>query len=146
MRSWGVKAFRRSFVLVLLVGSAMGQTSPGNPDSTKPISSTQSAVSSGQALIKSGKFSEAATIFRQIIAGDVTAGDSSGNNRPQLQSVPEAYAGLVRSLLKLDDVAGAEEAAAMGVRAYPQSSIALAARGDVRFRNGGISMVTTSRR
>ena len=100
--------------------------------------SSQPAVSSAQALIKAGNFEEAAAMFRQIIASDVAAGNASSNNRSQLQAPPEAFAGLVRSLLKLDDVAGAEEAAAMGLRAYPQSSITLAARGDVHFRNGGI--------
>ncbi len=138
MRSWAVRAFSLSFVLVLLAGGALGQTSPINPDNTKQISSIQSAVSSAQALIKAGKFAEAATIFRQVIAGDIAVGNPSSNNRPQLQSLPEAHAGLVRSLLKLDDVAGAEEAAALGVRVYPESAVTQAARGDVRFRNGGI--------
>lgn len=57
----------------------------------------------------------------------------------QLQAPPEAHAGLVRRLLKMDDVAGAEDASAVSLKNYPQSAITQAARGDVRFRKGAIT-------
>jgi tetratricopeptide (TPR) repeat protein len=113
--------------MALLTAIAISQTTPNAPSSTKSSSSApQSPLSSAQELIKSGKFTEAAARFRQIVSRNDAAG------------TPEAYAGLVRSLLKLDDVAGAEEASVLGVRAYPQSSITQTARGDVRFRSGAI--------
>jgi tetratricopeptide (TPR) repeat protein len=49
---------------------------------------------------------------------------------------PEAYAGLVQSLLKLDDVKAAEEGSQKALAAFPTAAAAHAARGDVCFRRG----------
>jgi tetratricopeptide (TPR) repeat protein len=127
MRSWGVKAFSLSLILALLAGGGISQTAPSAPSGAKSShSEAQLQVSSAQALIKAGKFTQAAAIFRQIISREDTADG------------PGAHAGLVRCLLKLDDVTGADEASALGMRAYAQSSLTQTARGDVRFREGAI--------
>jgi len=113
--------------MALLAGCAISQTPPA-PADAKPLSSQPSnqaaPLKSAQALIRSGKFKEAAEMFRQLIS---------------LQPCPQAHAGLANSLLKLDEVSAAEEASAIGMRAYPQSAITQAARADVRFRNGAIT-------
>src|SRR5262249_51609963 len=49
---------------------------------------------------------------------------------------PEAYAGLIQSQLKLDDVKAAEESTQKALGAFPGSAAAHAARGDVCFRRG----------
>ncbi len=151
MRSWGVTAFRLSLSVALLVGTAIGQaTAPAaEPHQSPPSSEIKTTetkttkpapepgsqeIRAAQSLIKSGKFREAANSFREIIDHGKGTGNSTGN-QPQ----PEAHAGLVRSLLKMDDVPGAEEASVAGVRACPQSAITRAARADVRFRNGMIA-------
>ncbi len=151
MRSWGVTAFRLSLSVALLVGTAIGQaTAPAaEPHQSPPSSEIKTTetkttkpapepgsqeIRAAQSLIKSGKFREAANSFREIIDHGKGTGNSTGN-QPQ----PEAHAGLVRSLLKMDDVPGAEEASMAGVRACPQSAITRAARADVRFRNGMIT-------
>ena len=56
----------------------------------------------------------------------------------EAQPSPEAYSGLVRSLLKLDDVKAADESSQKALAALPQSALAHAARGDVYFRRGMI--------
>ena len=50
----------------------------------------------------------------------------------------EAYAGLVRSLLKADDVKAAEESSQKALAAFPDSAIIHAERGDVYYRRGFI--------
>jgi tetratricopeptide (TPR) repeat protein len=74
-------------------------------------------------LFHQGDFRGAATAFRKVIAA---------------QPLPEAYSGLVRSLLKLDDVKAAEESSQKALAALPQSALVHAARGDVYFRRGMI--------
>jgi tetratricopeptide (TPR) repeat protein len=72
-------------------------------------------------LFNQGDFRAAAAAFQKII-----------DQAPS----PEAYAGLVQSLLKLDDVDAAEDQARKGLEKFPQSAVALAADGDVKFRRG----------
>ena len=48
----------------------------------------------------------------------------------------EAYAGLVRSLLKADDVKAAEESSQKALAAFPNSAIIHAERGDTYYRRG----------
>jgi tetratricopeptide (TPR) repeat protein len=74
-------------------------------------------------LFRQGDFRGAATAFRKII---------------ESQSSPEAYSGLVRSLLKLDDIKAADESSQKAVVVLPQSALAHAARGDAFFRRGMI--------
>ena len=50
----------------------------------------------------------------------------------------EAYSGLVRSLLKADDVKTAEESSQKALAILPESALVHAARGDVYFRRGKI--------
>jgi predicted aspartyl protease len=52
------------------------------------------------------------------------------------QPSPEAYAGLVQSFLKLDDVKSADESSRKAMEAFPQSALARASRGDAYFRRG----------
>jgi tetratricopeptide (TPR) repeat protein len=54
----------------------------------------------------------------------------------QNPALPEAYAGLVRSLLKLDEVDAAEQASQKAHRSFPRSALVLAVDGDVKFRRG----------
>ncbi len=77
---------------------------------------------SARALFKQGQFTDAAAAYRALIAKD-----------PSLQA---AYAGLVQSLLKLDDVVAAEEESRSALEHFPQSARLHAARGDVYFRRG----------
>jgi tetratricopeptide (TPR) repeat protein len=70
---------------------------------------------------RQGDFHGAVTQFRQIT-------DSHPN--------AAAYAGLVQSLLKLDDVKAADESSQKALTTFPESPAVLAARGDVYFRRG----------
>lgn len=83
---------------------------------------SQQADASPQALFNQGKFQDAAAAYRVLIEKDKSSG--------------LAYSGLVRSLLKLDDVNAAELESQKAVDALPQSSLAHAVRGDVYFRRG----------
>jgi len=91
-----------------------------------PASLAQSAgvdLEGARQLFRQGDFRGAATAFRKTV---------------EAQSSPEAYSGLVRSLLKLDDVKAADESSQKAMAALPQSALAHAARGDVYFRRGMI--------
>jgi tetratricopeptide (TPR) repeat protein len=91
-----------------------------------PASIAQAAgtdLEGARQFFRQGDFRGAATAFRKII---------------EAQPSPEAYSGLVRSLLKLDDVKAAEENSQKAMAALPQSALAHAARGDVYFRRGMI--------
>lgn len=72
-------------------------------------------------LFRHGDFRSAAARYREQIA-----------QKPS----PEAYSGLIQSLLKLDDVAAAEEESRHAVDLFPQAALTHAARGDVTFRRG----------
>lgn len=133
MRSWGVTVLPLCLLLPLLAGNAIGQNNSPTPDTARAPSSSprasQEQLRTAQSLINSGKFKEAAASFRQIISNHNSSGE---------QLSAEAYAGLVRSLLKLDDVGGAEEASSEGMRVFPESAVMQAATADVRFREGAI--------
>jgi tetratricopeptide (TPR) repeat protein len=90
---------------------------------SQPAVSQKAATSaSPQTLFNQGKFQGAATAYRTIIEKDKSSGP--------------AYAGLVRSLLKLDDLSAAEQESQKALDALPQSSLVHAVRGDVYFRRG----------
>ncbi|HSM86860.1 MAG TPA: aspartyl protease family protein [Candidatus Limnocylindrales bacterium] len=76
------------------------------------------------ALFNQGHFREAAAAYQRMAEGKTSS--------------PEAYAGAVQSLLKLDDVDAAKQESAKGLQAFPQSAVVLAAGGDVEFRRGRI--------
>lgn len=75
-------------------------------------------------LFRQGDFQGAAAAFRKMI-----------EDRPS----PEAYAGLVQSFLKLDDVKSSEESSRQALETFPLSALAHATRGDVYFRRGLIT-------
>ncbi|HET6843786.1 MAG TPA: aspartyl protease family protein [Candidatus Angelobacter sp.] len=77
---------------------------------------------SAQEFVKQGQFRKAADAYRSILA--------------KMPSSTEAHAGLVRSLLKLDEVDAADTASQAALAALPQSAAVHAARGDVYFRRG----------
>ncbi len=81
----------------------------------------QENVSAAHVLFKQAKFREAAAAYRALA---------------DKNSSPEAYVGLVQSLLKLDDVKAAEDSSQKALAALPDSSAIHAARGDVYFRRG----------
>jgi tetratricopeptide (TPR) repeat protein len=101
----------RILVLMVFLTAVCGQESR----------TTIGALSAARELLHKGDFRGAASAFQGIIAA-----------RPS----PEAYAGLVQSLLKLDDVRPAEQSSRKAVEAFPQSAASHAARGDVYFRQG----------
>src|ERR1700686_1387787 len=102
--------FRTIIVLALALFS---QPAAGQASATPP---------SPQTLFNQGKFQDAAAAYRSVIENDKSSGP--------------AYSGLVRSLLKLDDVSAANQESQKALDALPQSSLAHAARGDVFFRRG----------
>ena len=79
-------------------------------------------LASAHALFKLGKFSDAAAAYRAI---------TSREQPPAL-----AFAGLVRSYLKADDVAAAEESSVLALAALPHAALVHAIHGDVLFRQG----------
>jgi tetratricopeptide (TPR) repeat protein len=101
------------FLVVFLVLSALGQSLAPRP--AEPLDS------SARASFKQGQFKEAAAAYRSLIGTKPSS---------------EAYAGLVQSLLKLDDVSAADQESQRGLEIFPQSALAHAMRGDVDFRRG----------
>jgi len=74
---------------------------------------------------------------RQLVRqGDFRGAASAFQKNIDAHPSPEAYAGLVQSLLKLDDVKPADESSRKGLDGFPQSALSHAARGDVYFRRG----------
>jgi tetratricopeptide (TPR) repeat protein len=102
-----------ALLLFILPLAALPAQTPA-PEDGKDIAATRR-------LFRQGDFRGAAAAYRQIIDG-----------KPD----PAAYAGLVESLLKLDDVKAAEEASQKALAALPDSAAIHAARGDVCFRRG----------
>lgn len=82
---------------------------------------TESPLSEARQLFRHAGFRGAAAAFRKVIEAQPSA---------------EAYSGLVRSLLKADDVKAAEESSQSALAALPGSALVHAARGDVYFRRG----------
>jgi tetratricopeptide (TPR) repeat protein len=115
MRSYAVASICHFWICCLLLSIA-----PHNLAAQTPA---QDSLDTAAALFRHGSFREAATAYRAVI---------------EKQPSPEAYSGLVRSLLKLDDVKAADESSQKAMAALPQSSLAHAARGDVYFRRGMI--------
>lgn len=99
-------------IAVLLAAPALAQTS---------VPPAGDVLAAPRLLFRQGDFRGAAAAFRKII---------------EAQPSPEAYAGLVQSFLKLDDVKSAEDGARRALEAFPQSALAHATRGDVDFRRG----------
>jgi len=81
------------------------------------------ALANARQLFRQADFHGAAAAFRKIT---------------ETQPSAQAYSGLVRSLLKADDVRAADESSQKALAALPDSALAHAARGDVYFRRGMI--------
>jgi tetratricopeptide (TPR) repeat protein len=80
------------------------------------------ALASASALLKEGKFADAATAFGAIVEKNPASA--------------EAQAGLVRSLLRARKIDEAEEAGKKAVAAVPSSALVHATVGDVAYRAG----------
>jgi tetratricopeptide (TPR) repeat protein len=82
-----------------------------------------------------GALANARHLFREAdFPGAVAAYRKAVDSQPSA----EAYSGLVRSLLRVDDVKAADESSQKALAMLPGSSLAHAARGDVYFRRGMI--------
>lgn len=75
----------------------------------------------------------ARTLFVQ---GDFRAAAAAYQARISQRPSPEAFAGLVQSLLKLDDADTAADKSSRALELFPHSAVTLAADGDVKFRHG----------
>ena len=88
-----------------------------------PLPAGDGALTNARQLFRQADFRGAAAAFRKIT---------------ETQPSGEAYSGLVRSLLKADDVKAADESSQKALAALPESALVRAARGDVYFRRGMI--------
>ena len=109
MRSVVVSTFCFS-LLITLAALSHAQSPPVTDDG---------ALANARSLFRQADFHGAAAAFRKII-----------DTKPSA----EAYAGLVRSLLKADDVKAAEESSQKALAGFPDSAIIHAERGDVDYR------------
>jgi len=112
MRSLRVLTLWPLLVILMLAPLSVAQSLPASDDG---------ALANARHLFRQADFRSAAAAYRKIV--DAKPSD-------------EAYAGLVRSLLKADDVKAADESAQKALGALPDSSAIHAARGDVYFRRG----------
>lgn len=83
--------------------------------------SDDGALATARHLFREADFRGAAAAYRKILEGRVSE---------------DAYSGLIRSLLKADDVMAAEESSQKALAALPDSAMIHAARGDLCFRRG----------
>ena len=114
MRSVIVPAFWSLLLMIVFAPPLPAQTA-------LPID--DGALANARQLFRQADFRGAAAAFRKIT---------------ETQPLSEAYSGLVRSLLKADDVKAADESSQTALAALPASAPAHAARGDVYFRRGMI--------
>jgi Tfp pilus assembly protein PilF/predicted aspartyl protease len=113
------------FVSVAVWGQNPAATDSANPTTApaaKADSASVEALASANALMKDGKYEDAAAAFKAVIAKDPTSA--------------EGQAGLMRSLLRARELDQADEAAKQAIVAAPQSAVVQAAFGDVGFRTG----------
>ena len=114
MRS-GVVSKLCSFLIILaLLSFSSAQISAPSEDS---------ALANAEHLFRQADFRGAAAAYRKVV---------------EIRPSDEAYAGLLRSLLKADDVKAAEESSQKALAAFPDSAIIHAERGDVYYRRGFI--------
>jgi tetratricopeptide (TPR) repeat protein len=112
MRSGVVSKLGSFLLIVVLVPLSRAQSPPVTDDG---------ALANAHQLFRHADFRGAAAAFRKIVDAKPGA---------------EAYAGLVRSLLKADDVKAAEESSQKALTILPESAIIHAERGDVDYRRG----------
>jgi tetratricopeptide (TPR) repeat protein len=111
-RSFSVTSFLAFILIILPLSQAPAQ---------KPAGEDGKDIAAARQLFRQGDFHSAAAQFRQIT-----------DSRPNAA----AYAALVESLLKLDDVKAADDSSQKALVALPDSADVHAARGDVYFRRG----------
>jgi tetratricopeptide (TPR) repeat protein len=112
MRSLAVGIFGPILLAVLL---------PACLSTQAPPNAAAEPLIAARRLLRDGEFHNSAAAFQKII---------------DAQPSPEAYAGLVQSLLKLDEVKAADERSRQAVSGFADAPAAHAARGDVLFRRG----------
>src|SRR5512140_2609349 len=103
-----------SFLLIIVIA-------PMSLAQHVPATDGSAALANAHTLFREADFRGAAAAFRKIVEAKPSA---------------EAYAGLVRSLLKADDVKAAEESSQKALAAFPDSVMIHAERGDVDYRRG----------
>jgi tetratricopeptide (TPR) repeat protein len=114
MRSGVVYKLCSFLLIVVLVPLSRAQSSPIADDGV---------LATARHLFRQADFRSAAAAFRKIV---------------EAKPSDEAYAGLIRSLLKADDVKAAEESSQKALAAFKESAIIHAERGDVYYRRGFI--------
>lgn len=114
MRSGVVSKLCSFLLIIVFVPLSLAQTS---------VPSEDTALANANHLFRQADFRAATGAFRKIV---------------EAKPSPEPYAGLVRSLLKADDVKAAEESSQKALTAFPDSAIIHAERGDVFYRGGFI--------
>jgi tetratricopeptide (TPR) repeat protein len=114
MRSSLVARFHAILLSLLVAPLLLAQT-------PAPAPTPVAALTAARQLLRQGDFRGAVAAFQKMT---------------QSQPSPEAYAGLVQSFLKLDDVKRVDESSRQGLDAFPQSALANATRGDAYFRLG----------
>jgi len=112
MRSVAVTKLWSLLLILMLAPLSWAQSLPISDDD---------ALVNARHLFRQADFRGAFAAYRKIVDAKPSA---------------EAYAGLVRSLLKADDVKAAEESSQKALAVLPDSAMILAARGDVYFRRG----------
>src|SRR5579864_5938607 len=115
MRSVPMTRLWSLLLFMMLAPLSLGQNLPATDDGA--------ALANAHALFRQADFRGAAAAFRKIVDAKPSA---------------EAYAGLILSLLKADDVKAAEESSQKALASFPDSAIIHAERGDVYYRRGFI--------
>lgn len=117
-----------SLVLTLAAGGATQtatqptQLSAKGPSVSETHPASVDPLETARAMMKEGKYVEAAAAFRAILDKDPAA--------------MHAHVGLMRSLVRMGKVEDAEEAGKKALAALPHSPVIHAAFGDVEFRAG----------
>jgi tetratricopeptide (TPR) repeat protein len=117
MRSSAVAKFH-SILVSVLVAPFLAAQAPA------PAPAPAAELAAARQLLRQGDFRGAVAAFQKMT---------------ESQPSPGAYAGLVQSFLKLDDVKSADESSLRAVEAFPPSALAHASRGDAYFRRGLIA-------
>ena len=108
----------RPIVLLLWATFAVAQV----PQRAQPAPASATSVAAARAEFVRGDFQASAAAYQIIVEKSPLAA--------------EAQAGLVHSLLKLDEVDTAEQASKNALQVLPQSPLVLATDGDMKFRRG----------
>ncbi len=135
----------RAFLLFFLAAGAAGQTSTETPKppaseaanvaptvSAKAEGTATDPLATGRALMKAGKYVDAAKSFQALVEKDATSADAQG--------------GLMESLLRSQQIEEAQAAMKKALAAAPQSPLVHAAAGDIHFRAGNFGDAETEYR